>query len=415
VRLGIPAMIYTPVAVDWAGMGGIIDALLGTGTYGEPREPYASLIREANACGLPVLAADIPSGLNADTGEAEGPCIRAAATVTFAFAKRGLAQFPGAAHAGTVIVAPIGIPAPLAQAHGVQASLLTPKLLRERLAADPEQPRLAASHKGTYGHVLVAAGTRSMSGAGLLCSTAALRAGCGLVTWAMPDRMLEPLIGTQPELMLAGVPDSGTGDWSATNPLALAKLALARSALVVGPGLGHVPQSGGGARGWLRQLWDALPPELPLVVDADALNHLAEAGDFAAWPKRPGAVILTPHPGEMARLAGISTQEVQRDRFGVARAYAMQHGVVLVLKGARTIVADPEGALYVNPTGNPGMATGGTGDVLAGIIGSLLAQKHGAAAAAALGVYIHGAAGDRAAAGRNTPGSLIAGDLLEQL
>jgi hydroxyethylthiazole kinase-like uncharacterized protein yjeF len=416
-RLGIPAEVYRPEATDWKAMGGIIDALLGTGSHGTPREPYASLIREANASGLPIVAADIPSGLDADTGNAADPCIKAVATVTFAFAKRGLAQFPGAAQSGTVVVAAIGIPAALAEANGVRTRMVTPRLLRERLHADPNQQRETDSHKGTYGHVLVAAGTRPMSGAGLLSSTAALRAGSGLVTWAVPDRMLDSLIGVRPELMLAAVPDGGTGDWSATDPLALAKLAETRDALVIGPGFGRIPQKldAPEARGWLRRLWDALPPELPLVVDADALNHLAEAGDFAAWPKRPGTAVLTPHPGEMARLAGIPTREVQRDRIGIARAFAVKHGVILVLKGARTVVATPNGDVYVNPTGNPGMATGGTGDVLAGIIGSHLAQQNDPVAAAVLGVYLHGLAGDRAAAKRATVASLIAGDLINEL
>jgi len=415
VRHGIAAQLYRPGSIDWQSAGGIVDALLGTGTSGEPREPYASLIREANASGLPIVAADIPSGVDADTGAAGDPCIRADVTVTFAFAKRGLAQFPGAAHAGAVVVAPIGIPRHLADAYGVMVRMLTPDTLR-RLGADPERRRDSDSHKGTYGHVLVAAGSRTMTGAGWLSSAAALRSGAGLVTWAVPDRVLEPLIGVQPELMLAGMPDGGTGGWSAVDPEALAAEAGRRDALVVGPGFGKVPQAGTpGGRGWLRRLWDALPPELPLVVDADALNHVAEAGDFAAWPKRPGAAVFTPHPGEMARLAGLETREVQRDRIGVAQSYARKHGVVLVLKGARTVVALPTGEAYVNPTGNPGMSTGGTGDVLAGIIGGLLAQRLPAPAAAALGVYIHGEAGDRAAAKRRSPGSLIAGDLLNEL
>ncbi|WP_052702980.1 bifunctional ADP-dependent NAD(P)H-hydrate dehydratase/NAD(P)H-hydrate epimerase [Paenibacillus beijingensis] len=524
-RLGLPAVVYRPGAVDWSGMGGIVDALLGTGSSGgAPREPLAALIREANASGLPVVAADIPSGLHPDTGQTADPCINAAATVTFALPKLGLAQFPGAARAGAVLVAPIGIAARAAQQCGQPSVwMLSPEVLRSRLEADPGGGRPEDSHKGTYGHVLAAAGSRAMSGAGLLCAVSALRSGAGLVTWAVPERLADSLIGVRPELMLKPLDDSGTGEWADVDPHSLARLAVGRDALVIGPGFGRLtkgqdphisatgfgrlangqdsPMSGPGfgstpygeagrsaaeaasagrsatsaagpisasagagsagrsgtgaagpiganagassagaegagteaggvtdrsgppsgeaddyvRRGWLRRLWDALPQDLPLVVDADALNHIAEAGDFAAWPRRRGGIVFTPHPGEMARLCGISTPEVQRDRIAIARDYAVRHGVTLVLKGARTVIALPDGTIYVNPTGNPGMATGGTGDVLAGLIAGLLAQGHSAAAAAALGVYRHGAAGDQAAARRVSPASMLAGDLLDEL
>lgn len=410
-RLGIPSRAYVPGEFDWSAAGGIVDALLGTGSGGAPREPYASLIREANACGLPIVAADLPSGLNADTGEIADPCIRAAATVTFGFLKRGLVQFPGTGYAGETAVAPIGIPGKLAVEEGVGIRCLTPTVLRETLGADPERPREADSHKGTYGHVLAIAGTRAMSGAGLLCCTAALRAGCGLVTWAVPDAVVPSVIGARPELMLDGIADGGRGDWASTDPAELAQRAEERDAAVIGPGLGRFP----GDSLWLRRLWESLPPELPVVLDADALNILAEAGDFTAWPERKGPVVLTPHPGEMARLSGVSTRDVQRDRIEAAKRYALSRRVTLVLKGARTVVAGPDGGAYVNTTGNPGMATGGTGDVLAGVIGSLLAGGMPGVAAAALGVYLHGTAGDRAAAKRRSPGSLIAGDLLDEL
>ncbi|WP_020620224.1 bifunctional ADP-dependent NAD(P)H-hydrate dehydratase/NAD(P)H-hydrate epimerase [Paenibacillus daejeonensis] len=441
-RLNIDCSVYRPAVLDWSQWGGIVDALLGTGTRGEPKEPYASLIREANDSGLPIIAADVPSGLDSDTGQAADPCIQATATLTFALAKCGLAQHPGAALAGTVLVAPVGIPPALldvAADREVPAIsptwLVTPALLRNKLGVDPQRPRGDDTHKGSYGHVLVAAGTRAMSGAGLLCCRAALRSGCGLVTWALPERLLDGMIGIQPELMLASIPDFGRGDWSATDPGQLAELTATRDVLVTGPGMGQLPGLSGAdsalplyeidavaagigkapMQSWLRQLWHELPPEMPVVIDADALNHLAEAGDFADWPRRPGAVILTPHPGEMARLCGCRTDEVQRDRIGIARHYATTNGVIVVLKGARTVCADPSGQVYVNPTGNPGMATGGTGDVLAGIIGGLLAQGHSAMAAAVLGVYLHGAAGDAAAGRRQSPGSIIAGDLIAEL
>ncbi|PYI56535.1 NAD(P)H-hydrate dehydratase [Paenibacillus flagellatus] len=412
-RLGLPSAVYggEGPAVDWSRFDGVIDALLGTGSRGAPQGPYAALIREANASGLPIVAVDIPSGLDADTGETRDPCIRASRTVALAFAKRGLAQHPGADAAGDVVVRPIGIPERLAEEHGVRTFALDERTLRERLGVDPARARAADTHKGTYGHALVAAGSRPMSGAGLLSARAALRGGCGLVTWAVPESLVAPLAGRFPEAMLAGVPDGGSGGWSAAAPGDVARLAAGKDALVLGPGIGR--WDGGAA--WLRELWTRADGRVPLVLDADALNLVADAPDFAAWPRRPGAAVFTPHPGEMARLAGVAVPEVQRDRIGVARSYAVRHGVTLVLKGARTVVADPSGRVYVNGSGNAGMATAGSGDVLAGLIGGLLAQRLTGEQAAALGVWLHGAAGDRAAARRPSPASLIAGDIVDEL
>jgi NAD(P)H-hydrate epimerase len=268
-----------------------------------------------------------------------------------------------------------------------------------------------------------------MAGAGLLCVRAALRAGCGLATWALPQSVAAPMLGRVPEAMLAPLADGGRSDWAAVPAEALAALGTGRDALVLGPGLGRFA----GDSAWLRRVWDATastgrsavapaaasPAPLPLVLDADALNMLADADDFVSWPKRPASApaVLTPHPGEMARLLRCSVAEVQRDRIGAASGYAEKHGVYVVLKGAGTVIAapNPQGAIYVNTTGNHGMATGGSGDVLAGIIGSLLSQGWDAERAAAFGVWWHGRAGDRAAAARATAASLIAGDLIEHL
>jgi NAD(P)H-hydrate epimerase len=403
--------VYGETPVDWRRYGGIIDALLGTGSRGAPTGPYAALIREANGSGLPIVAVDIPSGLDADTGAVHAPCIRATRTVALAFLKRGLTQYPGAEAAGETVVRPIGIPASLAGAFGVRTFLLDEATLRGRLGVDPLRRREAGSHKGTFGHVLVVAGSRRMAGAGLLCARAALRGGCGLVTWAVPDRLVEPLLGRVPEAMLSGVADDGRGDWSRTSPDELAELAAGKDAVVIGPGLGRWD----GDTAWFHAVWESIPSDVPLVVDADALNMIASATDFAAWSRRPAEAILTPHPGEMARLVGTTTGDVQRDRIGVARDYAVRHGVTLVLKGARTVVATRDGDVYVNPTGNPGMATGGAGDVLAGVIASLRAQRLDAGQAAAFGVWLHGEAGDRAAALRPAAASLIAGDIVDAL
>ncbi|OGX68659.1 MAG: NAD(P)H-hydrate dehydratase [Paenibacillus sp. RIFOXYA1_FULL_44_5] len=240
----------------------------------------------------------------------------------------------------------------------------------------------------------------------------------------MPDDLLPHLAGHVPEVMLAGITRSGEaavsshsadlsrsvyGQWKSTDSTQIAKLAESRDTLAVGPGMGRFE----GDSLFVRSIWENV--QLPLVLDADALNAIADAGDFASWPKRSAAVILTPHPGEMARLLGVSTQEVQRDRIETARRFASQHGITLVLKGTHTVIAAPDGRVYVNPTGNAGMSTGGAGDVLTGIIAGLLAQGLDAIQAACLGVYLHGEAGDRAAAKRQHMRSLIAGDILNEL
>ncbi|WP_144936969.1 NAD(P)H-hydrate dehydratase [Paenibacillus sp. 32O-W] len=408
-KLGIPMFNYKPGEIRWEVYDGVIDALLGTGTRGAPREPYAGLIREANASGLPIVAIDIPSGLDADTGMTHDPCICAVRTVALAFLKRGLVQPPGTGAAGRVVVRSIGIPVRLAEEQGIRTLLLDERTLSERLALDPRRGRPEDSHKGTFGHVLIAAGSLRMAGAGLLCANAALRAGCGLATWAMPASLVQHLLGRLPEAMLAGLPDAGHGDWAEVSAEQVLSLAEGRDALAIGPGMGRY----GDDVQWLRAIWEGA--QCPLLLDADALNMLADAPDFASWRKREAATVLTPHPGEMARLTGLSTAEVQRDRIGLARRYAEEHGVTLVLKGARTVVATPDGVVYVNTTGNPGMATGGTGDVLAGVIAGLLAQRLTAEQAAAFGVWLHGAAGDRAAAERSAPASILAGDLLRCL
>lgn len=412
--LDLPRIEYSDEAggtPDWRSYTGIVDALLGTGTQGAPRGVYASLIEEANASGLPIVAADIPSGLDADTGAVHAPCIEAKVTVCLAFMKAGLTQYPGAKAAGEVIVRYIGIPPRLPAGLEGAGVVLTEESLQSELGLDTGRRREPDGHKGTYGHVLLAAGSLPMSGAGLLAAKATLRAGCGLATWALPASLLPHMLGAVPELMLAPVADGGTGGWgTAAAADELLRLLAARDVLAVGPGLGRFP----GEAALLRALWEGAAR--PLVVDADALNILAAADGLAAWKRRDAATILTPHPGEMARLAGLTTAEVQRDRIGLARRFATEHGVTLVLKGARSVIAALDGRVYVNVTGHPGMATGGSGDVLTGIIAAMLAQGLNAVQAAAFGTYLHGLAGEQAAAVRSgNPASLLAGDMIEAL
>ncbi|WP_138495153.1 NAD(P)H-hydrate dehydratase [Paenibacillus pinistramenti] len=409
-RLGIPSAVYEPGrGFDFGRYTGLVDGLLGTGSSGAPRERYAALIGEAAGSGLPVVAADIPSGIDSDTGEVPGACLRADVTAALGFLKAGLTQYPAAGYAGEVVVRDIGIPDMLAEQAGISAFLLTESVLRSRLGADPAEARKPDAHKGTYGHVLLAGGSLAMAGACLLAGRAALRGGCGLATWALPAGALPHVLGAVPELMLAPAGRDGAAHWSAEAAADVLRLLETRDMLAAGPGLGRFD----GDAAWLRALWQGA--DKPLVLDADALNILAAADGLKAWPRRSAPTVLTPHPGEMARLAGIPTAEVQRDRLGLARRFAAEHGVTLVLKGARTVVAAPDGRVFVNASGNPGMATGGTGDVLTGLIASLLAQGQDAASAASLGVYLHGAAGDKAAALRGGAASLLAGDLIEAL
>ncbi|MFD1884643.1 NAD(P)H-hydrate dehydratase [Paenibacillus wenxiniae] len=398
------------VSERWKPYTGIIDALLGTGSQGEPREPYGAMIRSANASGKPIIAADIPSGLNADTGEVADSCIEASRTVCLAFLKQGLTQYPGASAAGDVVVRSIGIPHLTAQRAGISSYLITDTVLKQELRINITRARAVDGHKGTYGHVMIVGGSLNMSGAGLMASRSALRIGSGLVTWLLPEKLMKHMVGHVPELMMAPVSEEASGQWTASTTKAILEQTAKADVVAIGPGLGRFEQDGQ----WLRTLWEQL--DQPLVIDADGLNILAEADGLTSWPKRAAATVLTPHPGEMARLSGLSTKEVQRDRLGLARRFAMEHGVILVLKGARTVIAAPDGTVLVNTTGHPGMGTGGSGDVLTGVIAGLLAQGLNGLQAAAFGAYLHGHAGEMAALARSGhPASLLAGDMIEHL
>jgi NAD(P)H-hydrate epimerase len=362
-----------------------VDALYGTGLDRSPRPAAAALIERINASGAPVLALDVPSGLNADTGHCPGVAIRASLTVSFIAAKRGLHTGQASAHAGRVELATLGLPESLWHEAPPDARLLEAATL-------PPRPRDA--HKGRNGHVLAIGGDHGTAGAIRLCGEAALRGGAGLVSVATQPEHLVALNAGRPELMAHAV----------NGPQALEPLLARASVLAVGPGLGQ------GA--WGHALWlTALDAHQPLVLDADGLNLLA------VEPRRfdPAArqVVLTPHPGEAARLLGCSIDEVERDRFAAARALAQRFGAVAVLKGAGSLVADPDGRLDVCPWGNPGMASGGVGDLLTGLIAALLAQGCSGWHAARLGVGLHARAGDCAARGGER--GLIASDLLAPL
>jgi NAD(P)H-hydrate epimerase len=396
-------------AVREAGL--VVDALLGTGLRAEPSGLVANIISDLSeiaAARVPLVAVDIPSGLASDTGDVTWETVRATLTVTFAAPKHGHVLPPACERVGELVVAPIGIPAVVLAETGTRLWLID-----GADAARAYGPRKPDAHKGTFGHVLLVAGSVGKSGAAILAAGGALRAGAGLVTVATPAPALPIVAAARAELMTEPLPVGGDGglDREAL-PRALA-LARGKDAVVIGPGLGQDAAIRDFVRGFVAQC------PTPLVVDADGLNALAPSSSSrdpaaGALRKRSASTIVTPHPGEMARLIGSEAAEVQRRRLDVARAFAAESRAVVVLKGYRTLVADPEGRAAVNPTGNPGLATGGTGDVLSGILGALLARGLDPWTAATAAVYVHGRAGDVAAA-RLGQESLLAGDVIETL
>jgi len=374
----------------------IVDALLGTGFTPPARDLATMAIRLINSLGIPVLAVDIPSGLAADTGHVTGAAVRATATVTFGYPKPGLLIFPGARHVGRLWLADIGIPPDADTRVAGELQVTTAGDLAPYLT-----PRDPESHKGTFGHVLLVAGSRGLVGAAALAARGALRAGAGLVTVALPASVAPWLFPGLPEAMLLPLPDEmylpDGRDAAATIIEQISHV----SALALGPGLAR---RDGPAR-LVRDLCAAV--ELPLLIDADALHALAAAGPQTIF-RRGTPAVLTPHPGELSHLIGISTAAVQADRCGAARACAVRFNAVVVLKGSRTVVAPPVGPLWINPTGNPAMATAGMGDVLSGVIAAHLARGMAPLAAALLGVYLHGLAGDLAVAATGPWGILAA-------
>lgn len=380
--------------------GLIVDALLGTGLNAPVRGLLAELITLVNASGVPILAVDIPSGLDADRGIPLGTTVKAKLTVTFAYPKLGLVCAPGLAHVGRLEVVDIGIAPEAVAAINPQTALLTKEEMGMRIRV-----RRADVHKGDFGHLLVVAGARGKSGAALMSGGAALRTGTGLVTLGGPASLNSVFSTALMEAMTVPLPERPGGSLSLDEG-AMAEAIQGKSAIAFGPGVGVSADT----IGLLR--WLLMRSEQPLVIDADGLNCLATDPNLVREAKVP--VVLTPHPGEMARLLNISNAQVQERRLEVARSFATQYHCYLVLKGARTVIASPEGKAWINPTGNPGMASGGMGDVLTGIIGGLLAQGYTPTDACCLGVFLHGYVGDRAAQEKGEIG-ILARDLIEQL
>jgi NAD(P)H-hydrate epimerase len=402
-RAGVPIDEVGELAGVDAGVGDVVvDAIFGTGLARPPEGAFAGAIARvetARVAGARVLAVDVPSGLSADTGRPLGPCVRADRTVTFGFQKRGLVLFPGAAYAGEVSVADIGIPPEAARRVPIGCELVSDVEARFLVPA-----RAPDAHKGDAGRLLVVAGAPGKTGAAHLALTGALRGGAGLVTLAARAEVLPFALSGRPEAMSAVLP--GDGPLGRADLQVLLALAREADALAIGPGIPRGPET---AELLLALLARA---KKPAVVDADGLNALAEA--TAGLPELGIPLLLTPHPGEMARLCGTTVEEVQADRIGLAAAKAKAWGATVVLKGARTVIADPEGPPAVISAGNPGLATGGTGDVLAGLCGALLAAGLPPAAAGRVGAHVHGRAGDLVARRLGERG-LLAGDLGEAI
>lgn len=405
----------------------LIDALLGTGLQRAVSGPLRTVIEAANRSAALRIAVDLPSGLDADRGvpEGSGPepvILRADHTVTFGFCKLGQVSAPGFTFGGRLHLVDIGIPEALSPRHGVRARLLDGSCL-QRLG----QARSPLAHKGSNGHLLIIAGSRGKLGAALLCARAALRTGLGLCTLATPESA-EPTIApalsaSAPEAMSSFYPLPGSGGDAQALAQAWLAASAGKHALAIGPGLPTSPGDDTVRAALLALLADG---SSPLVLDADALNQLA--GEDAALRRaaRARPIVLTPHPGEAARLLGQSVPEVQADRIKSARTLSQRTGAVVLLKGARTLVVAPDEppasaplptppSLSVVPTGNAGMGSGGMGDVLTGVIGALLAAGWPAHDAACAGAYWHGLAGDRVAL-RRAPGSvLLATELIDAL
>ncbi len=359
----------------------VVDALFGIGLSRPLEGQFADLVEALNGLSIPILAVDLPSGLNGGSDEIQGPHIQAALTVTFATPKIAHVFFPAAEVVGDVVVADLGIPPELIERAKGDLHLLVGSELRDLIV-----PRPLSTHKGDFGHVVLVAGSVGKAGAAILAARSAVRSGAGLVTVAVPDPIVQTVDGGSLESMTLPLPCSEEGGLVPPAAENVLEFSLDKDVIAIGPGLGlnHTTIE------TVHQLISE--SAIPMVLDADGLNAVGTRLELLR--DRSADTVLTPHPGELGRLLGKTPSEVQSDRLKIARQAAEQTRSVVVLKGHRTLVADPVAGVFVNPTGNPSMASGGSGDVLTGIIAALIAQGLSALDAAKLGTYIHGFAGD---------------------
>ena len=381
----------------------IVDAIFGTGLtdirLDQSGKIFLQVISLINDSAKPVVAVDIPSGISSDTGEILGTAVKADLTVTFGLPKRGHFLYPGASYRGKLKIVDIGIPAGLVRETPCPVNLLVPQEIKEGLPYRPVD-----AHKGKFGHALVIAGSVGKTGAAAMAALSALRVGAGLVTLATPSSLNPIMEQKLTEAMTVPLPETTAQTLSLGAEKALLDLAHDKSVVIIGPGLSTHLET----QELVRRLLSAF--RLPIVLDADGINALIGHNDLLGHAS--AKIVFTPHPGELARLLGITSQKVQSDRLGISQSFARRNNLWLILKGAHTVLADPQGSLFINSTGNEGMATGGTGDVLAGILGGLISQGLDPLQASKVGIYLHGMAGDLAASQKGTMG-MIAGDVIE--
>ena len=379
----------------------IFDAILGTGVNTDVRGLYRDIIDYINSLPNPVVSIDIPSGIDATTGKVLGTAIYADLTVTFGLPKIGLLIYPGIDRVGILEVADISIPPYLVREENIRVELMEAHELFPLL-----RQRDRNSHKGSYGHVLMIAGSVGKTGAAAMSSNAALRVGAGLVTLGIPAG-LNPIMEVKlTEVMTEPLAETDAQTLSTKSLPRIQELIEGKKVLALGPGISTHPETIAVVHHIICN------SKTPLIVDADGINALGEKPSVLHEAQCP--IVLTPHPGEMAWLIGTSIKEVQDDRIGVARKFAKEYGVVLVLKGARTIIAEPNESIYINSTGNPGMASGGTGDVLTGMIAGLVAQGYTISEASRLGVFLHGYIADKITEQKGEVG-LIATDIINRI
>ena len=379
----------------------IVDALLGTGITGEVRGLMAHIIDWVNRSSRPVVSVDLPSGLHCDDGSYQGACVRADRTVTMAEMKRGLALPPGRELAGKVTVVDIGAPAFVSESAGIKTFLVEPEDIRRRL---PQRP--PAAHKGDFGKILVLAGSPGMTGAATLASLAALRVGSGLTILGIPRSLNTILEEKLTEVMTKPLPETPQGTLSLDAEAEIDALLEWADVLAIGPGLSTVSETAELIRRIVKKTM------IPMIIDADGLNAFSGREDILEKKKSPR--VITPHYGELSRLNGLSINDIAKNRVEVARESAARFGGTVVLKGSPTVIGDSDGCVFVNPTGNSGMATPGTGDVLTGMIVGFLGQGCSTLDASLCSVYLHGLAGDMGAQAVGQR-SLIAGDLIDFL
>lgn len=406
-KMGVPiaeitsSTIWKNILNEIRGYHLLIDAIFGTGLNTEIQGLLRDVIEDVNTLPCPKVAIDIPSGLNASKGNVMGACIKVDLTITLGLPKIGQILFPGADYAGRLKLVDISIPNTLIEEEKIPYHLLLSDdvkgLIRER-SAD--------THKGDYGHLLVIAGSSGKTGAAAMTCDAAMRIGSGLVTLGIA-KSLNPIMEIKlTEVMTEPLPEEDPGLLGMKSWEGIKGILAGKTALAIGPGIST-------QKGTTELILKILEEtSIPMVFDADGINCLSK--DTSILKKVKAAVVLTPHPGEMARLLKCSTRDVQEDRVGLSRNFSQEYGVYVVLKGARTVIAEPDGNVYINPTGNPGMASGGAGDVLTGMIGGLIAQGYPVSTALRIAVFVHGLIADLIALERGSIG-IIAGDIINSI